>query len=48
MKFGFGGLCMLFLVFYLGYWSWRVGRQVAAEQGDEAKPMVGVSPSGAA
>lgn len=27
VKFSFGGLCTLFLFFYLGYWPWRVGRQ---------------------
>lgn len=32
VKFAFGGLCLLFLVFYLGYWPWRVGRKVAAEE----------------
>jgi uncharacterized membrane protein SpoIIM required for sporulation len=39
VKFAFGGLCMLFLFFYLGYWSWRVGRQAATERGAGAAPV---------
>jgi uncharacterized membrane protein SpoIIM required for sporulation len=27
VKFAFGGLCALFLVFYLAYWPWHVGRR---------------------
>ncbi len=52
VKFGFGGLCALFLVFYLGYWPWRVGRQVSAEQQTDIKSLgiksLGVSGSASA
>lgn len=30
VKFIFGGICLLFLFFYLGYWPWHVGRRAAA------------------
>lgn len=46
LKFGFGGCCVLFLVWYLGILPWRVGRRVAAEAGGPEE--AGATPAGAA
>ena len=32
VKFAFGAICTLFLIWYLGIYAWRVGRRVAAEE----------------